>query len=67
VQSFAPPRTFLAYATAPGQVASDGAGKDSPYSGALIQALAVPGLKLEDVFKRVRSLVAEVTKQEQIP
>ena len=43
VQSFAPPRTFLAYATAPGQVASDGTGRDSPYSAALIQALAVRG------------------------
>lgn len=27
-----PPRTFLAYATAPGEVASDGAGANSPYS-----------------------------------
>lgn len=67
VQSFAPPRTFLAYATAPGQVASDGSGKDSPYSAALIQALALPGLKLEDVFKRVRNLVAEATHSAQIP
>jgi uncharacterized caspase-like protein len=67
VQSYAPPRTFLAYATAPGQVASDGSGKDSPYSAALIQALGVPGLKLEDVFKRVRNAVAEATQQEQIP
>jgi uncharacterized caspase-like protein len=66
-QSYAPSRTFLAYATAPGQVASDGAGKDSPYSAALIQALSVPGLKLEDVFKRVRNAVAEATQQEQIP
>ena len=67
VQSFAPPRTFLAYATAPGQVASDGSGKDSPYSAALIQALALPGLKLEDVFKRVRNSVAEATHSAQIP
>jgi uncharacterized caspase-like protein len=66
-QSFAPPRTFLAYATAPGEVASDGVGKDSPYSSALIQALGVPGLKLEDVFKRVRNLVAETTHEQQIP
>jgi uncharacterized caspase-like protein len=67
VQSFAPPRTFLAYATAPGQVASDGAGRDSPYSAALIDALAVPGLKLEDVFKRVRISVADATHATQIP
>jgi uncharacterized caspase-like protein len=67
VQTVAPPRTFLAYATAPGQVASDGSGKDSPYSAALIQALAVPGLKLEDVFKRVRNSVADATHSKQIP
>ena len=66
-QSFAPPRTFLAYSTAPGQVASDGTGRNSPYSSALIKALAVPGLKLEDVFKQVRNSVATATQQEQIP
>jgi uncharacterized caspase-like protein len=66
-QTFAPPRTFLAYATAPGEVASDGAGRNSPYSGALIEALGVPDLKLEDVFKRVRSSVASATSNAQIP
>jgi uncharacterized caspase-like protein len=66
-QTSAPPRTFLAYSTAPGQVASDGAGSNSPYSGALIEALSVPGLKLEDVFKRVRNAVATTTGQAQIP
>ncbi len=66
-QTFAPPRTFLAYATAPGEVASDGAGRNSPYSGALIEALGVPDLRLEDVFKRVRSSVAMATANSQIP
>jgi uncharacterized caspase-like protein len=66
-QTFAPSRTFLAYSTAPGQVASDGAGSNSPYSGALIEALKVPGLKLEDVFKQVRNAVASATGQVQIP
>lgn len=66
-QTFAPPRTFLAYSTAPGQVASDGNGRNSPYSGALIEALKIPGLKLEDVFKRVRNAVATATHQDQIP
>jgi uncharacterized caspase-like protein len=66
-QTSAPARTFLAYSTAPGQVASDGSGRNSPYSGALIEALTVPGLKLEDVFKRVRTAVAAATRQEQIP
>jgi uncharacterized caspase-like protein len=66
-QTSAPSHTFLAYSTAPGQVASDGDGGNSPYSGALIEALSVPGLKLEDVFKRVRNAVATATAQAQIP
>lgn len=66
-QSFAPSDTFLAYSTAPGQVASDGSGQNSPYSAALIEAIAVPGLKLEDVFKQVRNRVADATGHEQIP
>ena len=66
-QTSAPPGTFLAYSTAPGQVASDGNGRNSPYSGALIAALKVQGLKLEDVFKQVRNSVAAATHNEQIP
>ena len=66
-QAFAPPRTFLAYSTAPGRVALDGEGRNSPYSAALIDALKLDALKLEDVFKKVRSSVAEATQYEQIP
>ncbi len=66
-ESSAPPRTLLAYATAPGQVASDGNGTNSPYSGALIQALSEPGLRLEDVFKHVRAAVSKATEQKQTP
>ena len=43
VQTFAPSRTFLAFARAPGEVASDGSGKDSPYSGTLIPGLGGVG------------------------
>lgn len=66
-QTSAPPGTFLAYSTAPGQVASDGDGRNSPYTAALITALQAPGLRLEDVFKQVRNSVASTTKNEQIP
>ena len=66
-RSSAPSRTFLAYATAPDQVASDGAGRNSPFSGALIAALKVPDLKLEETFKNVRNAVASATQQAQIP
>jgi uncharacterized caspase-like protein len=66
-QTSAPAGTFLAYSTAPGQVASDGEGQNSPYSAALITALKAPGLRLEDVFKQVRNSVATSTRNEQIP
>jgi len=66
-ESPAPPRTYLAYATAPGQVADDGTGRHSPYSGALIDVLSKPSLQLEQVFKEVRNSVAKATQGRQIP
>ena len=63
----APPGTFLAYATAPGNVAEDGAGGDNGlYTGYLVQELAKPA-KIEDVFKRVRFQVRQKSQGRQIP
>jgi uncharacterized caspase-like protein len=63
----APAGTYLAFATAPGRTADDGAGADSPYTGALLRQLQVPGLKLEDVFKRARAEVLLASRQQQTP
>ncbi len=63
----APAGVFIAYATSPGGVASDGAGRDSPYTAALMKALEVPGLRLEDVFKRVLAEVRAATRGLQTP
>jgi tetratricopeptide (TPR) repeat protein len=64
----APRGTFIAYATAPGQVALDGENKDnSPYTEALSRAIAEPGLSLERVFKRTRAEVLKVTGEQQVP
>jgi len=63
----APQGTFISYATAPGTVAADGDGRNSPYTRALIQHLATPGLKLEDVFKRVRAGVLKDSSGRQVP
>jgi uncharacterized caspase-like protein len=63
----APPGTFLAYATAPGNVAEDGTGGDNGlYTGYLVQELARPA-KIEDVFKRVRFQVRQKSQGRQIP
>ena len=63
----APYGTLVAYATAPGDVALDGDGRNSPYSLALAKAMKLPGLQIEQVFKRTRIEVMERTGQRQIP
>jgi TRAP-type mannitol/chloroaromatic compound transport system substrate-binding protein len=64
----APKGTLVAFSTAPGQVARDGPkGGNSPYTEALAKAVAEPGLKIEDVFKRVRQSVNAATKGDQVP
>ena len=59
--------TLVAYATGPGEVALDGTGENSPYTLALIKAMAVPGLAVEQMFKRVRQNVIENTNEQQVP
>ena len=57
----APSGSLIAYSAAPGKEADDGEGENSPYTLALAGALVEPGLKVEDVFKRVRARVEEET------
>lgn len=63
----APSGTLIAFATGPGQVALDGTGPNSPYSGALAAEIPSAGLPLEEVFRRTRRKVLEVTKGQQTP
>jgi uncharacterized caspase-like protein len=63
----APGGTFISFATAPGRVAADGTGRNSPYTKHLLQALKQPNVPIEQVFKAVRRNVMEETKGEQIP
>lgn len=59
--------TLIAYATAPGSVASDGLGENGLYTQELLKAMNQPGLKVEEVFKIVRREVSEASGGEQIP
>jgi hypothetical protein len=59
--------TLIAYATAPGSVAADGEGKNGLYTSEFLKALDEPGLKAEDVFKRVRIAVSDHSKGRQVP
>jgi hypothetical protein len=63
IVSSAPIGTFISYSTGPGQVARDGAGRNSPYTSALIQYMKKPGLTIEDVFKGVRQKLRKETGQ----
>ena len=59
--------TMIAYATRENEVASDGFGRNSIYTGELLKYMREPGLPVEDVFKRVRSSVITISGQKQIP
>jgi len=59
--------TILAYATAPGNVASDGEGRNGLYTGKLLDEINRPDSKIEDVFKRVRLSVRQGSQGRQIP
>ena len=63
----APRGTLIAYATAPGEVAADGKGQNSPYTQALTEAMKIPGMSVEHMFKRSRLLVMEATRDLQVP
>lgn len=63
----APAGTLIAFSTAPGEVALDGDGENSPYTQALAQSIPVPGLAIEEVFKRTRQQVMQATARTQVP
>lgn len=67
VISAAPRGTFITYSTSPGNVASDGKGRNSPYTESLLRHMNTPGLPIEHVFKRVRQDLATKTKGQQVP
>ncbi|MBU0752633.1 MAG: caspase family protein [Gammaproteobacteria bacterium] len=66
-QMDAPSGTLLAYATAPGNTASDGAGANGLYTSNLLREMRAPSARIEDVFKRVRLNVRRASSGQQIP
>jgi len=66
-QMDAPVGTLIAFSTAPGMVASDGQGENGLYTQHLLGAIRTPGIRIEDVFKRVRSNVRRDSGGSQIP
>ena len=58
---------LIAYATDPGAVAYDGKDAHSPYTAALAQHLATPGLEIQSALTRVRAEVSQTTDGAQRP
>ena len=63
----APTGSLISYATAPGSVASDGAGRNGLFTQHLLRNMATPGLPITEVFMRVRQSVVTETKRKQVP
>ncbi|MBR0645600.1 caspase family protein, partial [Plastoroseomonas hellenica] len=59
--------TLLAFATAPGTVADDGRGRNSPFTTALLRRIETPGLEVRQLMAEVRREVREATQGRQVP
>ena len=58
---------LVAYAAKGGTLAADGAGRNSPFTTALLQHIETPGLEINFLFRNVRDDVIRATKGEQQP
>ena len=59
--------SLIAYATAPGSVASDGSNRNGLYTEHLLRNMMTPGLSVEQMFKQVRIGVGQMTHGQQTP
>ena len=58
---------YVAYATAPHKIAQDGEGDNGLFTSYLVKYINQAGLKIEDVFKKVRQGVQRDSNGNQIP
>jgi hypothetical protein len=58
---------LIGFATAPGEVALDGQGKNSPFTTALLKHLPTKGIEIQQVMTRIKSDVYQVTGKQQRP
>jgi uncharacterized caspase-like protein len=63
----AQPGTLIAFSTAPGSVAADGAGRNGLYTRHLLEQMRKPGAPVEETFKMVRAAVRKDSAGRQIP
>jgi uncharacterized caspase-like protein len=58
---------LIGFATAPGDVAADGDGRNSPFTAALLKNMSTPGLEIQQLMTRVKGEVFASTKETQEP
>jgi len=63
----APSGSLIAYATSPGNTASDGKGSNGLYTSAILDYIRQQNLQIEDMFKEVRKKVIKESGGKQIP
>lgn len=63
----APGGMIIAYATAPGRVASDGPARNGLYTAELLKQMRAPNQDIKDVFMRVTAAVEAKTNRAQVP
>ncbi len=63
----APNETMIIYATAPGEVASDGTGRNGTFTKWFLEYLPIPGLKIHDMLLEVKRGVSDETNGAQRP
>jgi hypothetical protein len=61
------PNTMIVFAAAAGRTASDGDGRNSPFTTAFLDNAAAPGVEIEVLMKRITAAVADVTRNGQLP
>jgi hypothetical protein len=59
--------TLVAFSAAPGQTASDGAGRNSPFTTALLKHIADPNTEVSVMLKEVAGEVRDATQNSQRP
>jgi uncharacterized caspase-like protein/TPR repeat protein len=59
--------SLIVYSTQPNNVALDGAGRNSPFTAALLKHVVTPGLEVRQMVSRVRGDVLQSTDHRQTP
>ena len=62
---YTPRGTFMAFATSPGEVAKDGAGRNGSFTDSLLTHINTQDVPIEDLFKRVRNTLSARTSGSQ--